>query len=219
VDDACATKGKGQHEGDADAAADANNDNDADEPPQAPLRGAEERAPSPNGTVNAGPGRGFEYRDHTADIQIHAWSASLPELLRRVALGMCHYMTPLEGARPDNGRETRLACRGRDLKQLMFNFLDETLVHALTGLIAVSDVVDVKVVGGTSGGRGGGGDGDLDEGEAYRASWTVRGEAFDRARHEVGTEVKAITYSAMQVLPPAEGREGGEWEAFVIVDI
>jgi hypothetical protein len=41
-----------------------------------------------------------------------------------------------------------------------------------------------------------------------------RGEKFDRARHECGTEVKAITYSAMQI------RQGeGDAEVFVIVDI
>lgn len=41
-----------------------------------------------------------------------------------------------------------------------------------------------------------------------------RGEKFDRARHECGTEVKAITYSAMQI------REAeGDAEVFVIVDI
>lgn len=41
-----------------------------------------------------------------------------------------------------------------------------------------------------------------------------RGERFDRQRHACGTEVKAITYSAMQV---NEGE--GDAEVFVIVDI
>ena len=41
-----------------------------------------------------------------------------------------------------------------------------------------------------------------------------RGERFDRGRHVSGTEVKAITYSAMQI------REApGDAEVFVIVDI
>ena len=41
-----------------------------------------------------------------------------------------------------------------------------------------------------------------------------RGERFVRGRHEAGTEVKAITYSAMQI------RESpGDCEVFVIVDI
>lgn len=45
-------------------------------------------------------------------------------------------------------------------------------------------------------------------------AWARRGERFDRHRHECGTEVKAITYSAMQVL-----QADGDAEVFVIVDI
>ena len=41
-----------------------------------------------------------------------------------------------------------------------------------------------------------------------------RGEKFDRTRHEIGTEVKAITYSAMQIR-----EQEGDAEVFVIVDI
>jgi SHS2 domain-containing protein len=41
-----------------------------------------------------------------------------------------------------------------------------------------------------------------------------RGETFNRHRHVAGTEIKAITYSAMQI----HEREG-DAEVFVIVDI
>jgi SHS2 domain-containing protein len=41
-----------------------------------------------------------------------------------------------------------------------------------------------------------------------------RGEKFDRSRHECGTEVKAITFSAMQIR-----QQPGDAEVFVIVDI
>jgi SHS2 domain-containing protein len=43
---------------------------------------------------------------------------------------------------------------------------------------------------------------------------TRRGERFDRSRHECGTEVKAVTYSAMQIR-----QQPGDAEVFVIVDI
>lgn len=41
-----------------------------------------------------------------------------------------------------------------------------------------------------------------------------QGEVFDRTRHTSGTEVKAITYSAMQI-----NEAPGDAEIFVIVDI
>lgn len=43
-----------------------------------------------------------------------------------------------------------------------------------------------------------------------------KGEKFDRRRHSSGTEIKAITYSAMQV---TEQTARGDAETFVIVDI
>ena len=45
--------------------------------------------------------------------------------------------------------------------------------------------------------------------------WCRRnGETFDRQKHASGTEVKAITYSAMDVR-----EQGDDAEVFVIVDI
>lgn len=41
-----------------------------------------------------------------------------------------------------------------------------------------------------------------------------RGNTFDRARHAAGTEIKAITYSAMEVVQNAE-----RTDVYVIVDI
>jgi SHS2 domain-containing protein len=49
---------------------------------------------------------------------------------------------------------------------------------------------------------------------AAAAAAARRGEKFDRSRHECGTEVKAITYSAMQIR-----QQPGDVEVFVIVDI
>ena len=41
------------------------------------------------------PDRQYEYRDHTADIQIHSWGATVEECFAWAALGMMDYMTPL----------------------------------------------------------------------------------------------------------------------------
>ena len=47
------------------------------------------------------------------------------------------------------------------------------------------------------------------------------GETFDSAKHSSGTEVKAITYSNMQVYDtaPDEHGRGGRVDLYVIVDI
>jgi SHS2 domain-containing protein len=46
------------------------------------------------------------------------------------------------------------------------------------------------------------------------------GEKFDLSKHPQGTEVKAITYSAMQIHEkPAEGNTPASVDVYVIVDI
>jgi len=57
------------------------------------------------------------------------------------------------------------------------------------------------------------------------------GEKFSRDKHEPGTEIKAITYSNMQILSPHESKAGlgaeavdgasssSRWDIYVIVDI
>jgi SHS2 domain-containing protein len=56
--------------------------------------------------------------------------------------------------------------------------------------------------------------------EFDRENWKIRargyGEPFDLAKHPQGTEVKAITYSNMQV---HEDPDTGKCEVFVIIDI
>ncbi|GBF96833.1 archease [Raphidocelis subcapitata] len=139
----------------------------------------------------------FEYLDHTADVQIHSWGATLEEAFANAALGMFNYMTPLEGVALDPAAERTYEASGHDLHSLLYAFLDELLFSFSTELVVCREV---EVT------------------ELDRGAWTVRavgrGERFVRGRHEAGTEVKAITYSAMQV------REApGDCEVFVIVDI
>ena len=64
--------------------------------------------------------------------------------------------------------------------------------------------------------------GSREEGEANaEGSWVIeaiaKGESFDLRRHPQGTEVKAITYSNMQVYDRDDTRKRAE--LFVIIDI
>jgi SHS2 domain-containing protein len=52
----------------------------------------------------------------------------------------------------------------------------------------------------------------------WRVECVALGEKFVDGVHEQGTEIKAITYSAMQILEAGEGKDGCA-EVFVIVDI
>jgi SHS2 domain-containing protein len=142
-------------------------------------------------------GHKFEYLDHTADVQCHAWGENLEEAFANVGLAMYNYMTPIKGIKMDESLSRTFHSKGHDLQSLLFNFLDELLFIFHTEFFVACEL-EVSMID--------------------RKNWTIeakgRGGTFSRELHECGTEVKAITYSAMQI----HEREN-EAEVFVIVDI
>ncbi|GIL49953.1 hypothetical protein Vafri_6248, partial [Volvox africanus] len=94
-------------------------------------------------------------------------------------------------------RDRRYRAEGHDLPSLLFAFLDELLFVFSTELFLAARV---KITA-------------LDRNN-FVIEVEGEGETFDRERHEVGTEIKAITYSAMSIVERPE-----DTEVFVIVDI
>ncbi|GIM01884.1 hypothetical protein Vretimale_6669, partial [Volvox reticuliferus] len=127
----------------------------------------------------------FEYLDHTADVQLHAWGRDLKEAFENCALAMFNYMSPLEYVRPRTTRSYR--AEGHDLPSLLFAFLDELLFVFATELFLAAEV---KIT------------------SFDRNNFVIEaeggGEIFDREMHEIGTEIKAITYSAMSITEQPE---------------
>mmetsp|Transcript_36861 Transcript_36861/g.51192 ORF Transcript_36861/g.51192 Transcript_36861/m.51192 type:complete len:213 (+) Transcript_36861:273-911(+) len=139
----------------------------------------------------------YEYLDHTADIQLHSWGGTLEEAFEGCALAMFNYMTPLSGVSVDETLTRSYTVQAHDMQSLVFAFLDELLFVFSTELLVCREI-KVSTID--------------------RSSWTVtavgQGECFSPATHEQGTEVKAITYSAMQI-----HERNDRSEIFVIVDI
>ena len=142
-------------------------------------------------------GHKFEYLDHTADVQCHSWGRDLPEAFANSGLAMYNYMTPIKGIEVDESLSRTFEAKGHDMESLLFNFLDELLFVFHTEFFVACSLVVTKL---------------------SKEDWSIgaraRGGTFSRDVHECGTEVKAITYSAMQIIEREE-----EAEIFVIVDI
>lgn len=146
----------------------------------------------------------YEYLDHTADVQLHCWGKNLKEAFEQTGEAMFGYMTEnittvaLQDAH-------RFKAEGDDLEGLLYHFLDELLFMFaaepfLIGRKVVIDSMDtVKFV---------------IEGSVY-------GEPFDLNKHPAGTEIKAITYSAMQIYQSEKGDQTkkDKVEIYIIVDI
>lgn len=147
----------------------------------------------------------YEYLDHTADVQLHAWGSSLEEALGQVVVAMTGYITDIRTVEAAPAGTATLEVVSGDLLGLVYHLLDEALFRFAGDGFAICDaqVTELTIPGG------------LPKrvivadasspplaGSGARLRCVVHGEAFDTARHPSGTEVKAITYSLMSVQPP-----------------
>nr|KAF6509160.1 zinc finger and BTB domain containing 8 opposite strand [Rousettus aegyptiacus] len=127
--------------------------------------------------------RKYEYLDHTADVQLHAWGDTLEEAFEQCAMAMFGYMTDTGTVEPLHTIEVETQ------DEWLYKFsADEFFIPR-----------EVKVL-------------NIDQ-RTFKLRSIGWGEEFSLSKHPQGTEVKAITYSAMQVYNEEKP------EVFVIIDI
>jgi SHS2 domain-containing protein len=126
---------------------------------------------------------GFEFMDHTADVSVKSWGRNLKEAFSQTALSLMMTITPnLNKISPKI--EKNIEVISEDKYALCFDFLSEFLY-----IFDVEDLVFSYVVVKSI----------RKIGEKYKLIAMAKGEPIDRDKHEIGTEVKAITYSFMNI--------------------
>ena len=80
----------------------------------------------------------YEYLDHTADVQLHSWGATLEDAFAQQVLAMMGLMTELPTVEPSAVRE--VTAEGHDLHSLLFHLLDEFLFLFSTELFVACRV-------------------------------------------------------------------------------
>ncbi|KAJ2943918.1 hypothetical protein O0L34_g8238 [Tuta absoluta] len=140
----------------------------------------------------------YEYLDHTADVQLHAWGDSLKEAFEQCGMAMFGYITELDYVQIK--QVYTIEATADDLMGLLYHFLDELLFQ----FCAEPNLVCRKLV--------------ITEfnTEEFRIVCKCYGEEFQIGKHPQGADVKAITYSAMQII---DDPKDNKYEVFVIVDI
>lgn len=135
----------------------------------------------------------FEVFEHTADVGIRVRADDLPGLFCDAAKALFSVIVVnLDQVRPVE--EAAFRVEGRQHDELLHDWLDELLfTFATRHLLFCEFHVEL-------------GDGGL--------SAIARGEPVDTARHELDSEVKAITYHGLQVEALPDG-----WTAEVILDL
>ncbi|KAK9879744.1 hypothetical protein WA026_006804 [Henosepilachna vigintioctopunctata] len=142
----------------------------------------------------------YEYLDHTADVQIHSWGNTLKEAFEQCGVAMFGYMTELPYV--EIKQSAIIEAEGHDLESLLFHFLDELLFLFSCEPNLICSKLDIQEF--------------VTEGEELRIKCKCYGEEFMIGKHPQGTEVKAITYSAMQIVNEPDTKK---FELFVIIDI
>lgn len=145
------------------------------------------------------PDTGHEFLEHTADIQVHAWAPSLEQLFREIGLVLSRVM--VEGPKINMEREIEVKMEAEDLEALLFDWLTEFLFYMDTEQLVVGDISIKSLKKSADGG--------------WTIESTLAGEQFKVGRHVSGTEVKAITYSYMEI----GKRDDGLYHLMIIFDI
>ncbi len=121
----------------------------------------------------------FEELDHTADVGIRVYGATVEELFENAAAGMFSLVVDLDAVKPRGEMEVRV--KAEDLEGLMVNWLQELLFLHETQHLLFGEF-DVAIDGLDLTGR-------------------ARGEAIDKRRHELKLVVKAVTYHRLRIDP------------------
>lgn len=136
--------------------------------------------------------RGFEFFETTADIGIIARGKSLEKLFENAALGMFEVMCDTSLVEPEECFEAHV--EGEDIPSLLFDWLTELLVlRDEHGVLLSHFKVQIK-------------------GERELRG-KVHGEVINAEKHELKTEVKAVTYHRMEV------SRNDAWKASFILDV
>ena len=134
----------------------------------------------------------YEFFDHTADIGIHIFGRSMPELFENAGFALFDIITDIETVRE---REKRSFALQRDsLDELLVEWLGRLLFISATELFLFRRFHVVQI------------DGESMQAEAW-------GEPMQDALHIIKTEVKAVTYHKLKVY-----EEQGLWHATVVLD-
>jgi SHS2 domain-containing protein len=135
----------------------------------------------------------LNFVDHTGDAGIWVRAADLKELFARAAWGMFSLVTDMDAIRLIDVDVFEL--EATDRYSLMIRWLSELNYRHVTEnrLFGKFEIIDI------------------DE-ESLAA--VVRGERLDAARHQIFTEIKAVTFHGMRL---ERGEKG--WEAQIIFDV
>jgi SHS2 domain-containing protein len=130
---------------------------------------------------------GYRFLEHTADVMVEAYGASMGEAFSFAAKAMFEVMFDTTKVSPET--IATVSVSAADLESLLYSWLEELLFRFDVDRMAFSQFKFVI----------------LENGEKVEGKGEVRGEPYDRAKHGARTEVKAVTYAEMHIMNSESG--------------
>ncbi len=136
---------------------------------------------------------GYRILDHTADVGLEARGSDLAELFSNAARGMFAIIGCPDTIRPS--KELLVKADADNLENLLVNWLSELLYLSATQgiLFCRFDIAQI---------------------DQQHISAKALGEPIDQSRHELYTEIKAVTYHDLKVVKADQ-----IWVARVLFDV
>jgi len=135
----------------------------------------------------------FENFEHTADVGIAAWGDSIGELYEALAEGLAEFICPRPTVAATG--EHAITVTAEDAEALAVDFLS-----AVLNVIQADRFMLARVR--------------ISNADEHHVAATLIGEPYDPRRHEIHTEVKAVTYHLLRV-----AREENRWTGRVVLDL
>ncbi|ADI74892.1 protein of unknown function DUF101 [Methanohalobium evestigatum Z-7303] len=139
----------------------------------------------------------FEFLEHTADAQFRAYGNTLEEAFENAALAMFNVMVDTDNV--SNNISESINIESPDLDILLVDWLSELLYlsDVNQSVYSTFNVDPIK-----------------EKDDGYFLSAQIYGETLNLDKHEIDTEVKAVTYNQLEVKNLPDG-----WMLQVVVDI
>jgi SHS2 domain-containing protein len=126
-------------------------------------------------------GGGFRYLEHITDAYVEAYGNSMAEAFDYSARGLVNLMFDTDNANGEIPIEIKV--EGDDISHLLYNWLEKVLLIVLVeGLVMSKFTVSISLK------------------PTYKLEAHSRADSVDLIKHNYKTEVKGITYHAMEVI-------------------
>ena len=144
-------------------------------------------------TPPAAHAKNWEHFPHAADVGVRGFGQSAAEAFEQAALAMTAAITDL--GQIDPSQSVAITASAPDLELLLAEWLNALIYEMATRKMLFSRFA-VAI-------------------EGTRLAATAWGERVDRVRHDLGTEIKGATLTALRVAEDEPGR----WLAQCVVDV